>query len=182
MKNNWIYRILPWLVLFLLATNAGTLFTLVRHLGGQHQNQEPVEVSGEGIPDYQRTRFFTEELDLNADQQEQFRILNQKFNRQANWISRDLDFNRQDLINELGKNEPDELILDEISHNIGEKHHELKQATIELYLGMKAECNPDQKDHLFQLFQTLIKTEGTSNAPRGRGDGQGFRRGIGSGN
>ncbi len=173
MKNNWIYRILPWLVLFLLATNAGTLFTLVRHLGGQHQIQEPAEVSGEGIPDYQRTRFFTEELDLNADQQEQFRILNQKFNRQANWISRDLDFNRKDLINELGKNEPDELILDEISQNIGEKHQELKQVTIELYLGMKAICNDDQKEHLFKLFQTLINTERSSNAPRGRGDGQG---------
>ncbi len=173
MKTNWIYRILPWLVLFLLATNAGTLITLVRHLGGQHQSKEATEVSGEQIPDFQRTRFFTEELDLNADQQEHFRTLNQNFNRQANWISRDLDFYRQDLIRELGKAEPDKLKLDEISQGVGNKHKELKQATIDFYLGMKAFCNTEQKERLYELFQTLINTEGTSNTPRGPGPGQG---------
>ncbi len=182
MNDKRIYKILPWLVLLLLATNAGTIISLVSHLKEKTGVSVQENLQEENIPDMQRTRFFTEKLNLDNDQQEKVWELNQGFNRMANRIKAEMDISRQELVTELGKGEPNELALSQLSQDIGNKHTELKQVTIDFYLGIKKICNPEQNENLLKLFQTLIQTDQPSGNRQGSGRGPGHGRRFSNGN
>lgn len=181
MNYKGIYKILPWLVLLLLATNTGTLISLVSHLKQKPATELSANPQGKQIPEIQRTSYFADKLGLDMDQQDQFRELNQGFNRQANRIKADMDFSRQELINELGKSEPDELILSNLAKDVGILHTELKMITIDFFLGIKKICNPEQSEELLELFQNLIQNDQTPGGRRGEGRGQGQGRRYGWG-
>jgi len=163
-------QLLYFLVIFLLVINLVTVLSVVRYLK-QHKNQTVEAVTGEDVPGSHRTKFFSDELQLQDDQQILFRDLNRTFNQTANKIYRDLSHLRLDLVDELGHPEPDTLQLQSISRGIGELHTELKMLTTDFYLGLKEVCTPEQKDVLYGLFRNMLDEDNQLNTPRGRGSG-----------
>ncbi len=163
-------QLLYFLVILLLVVNVVTVLSVVRFIK-QHKNQTVEAVTGEDIPGSHRTKFFSDELQLQDDQQIVFRDLNRTFNQTANQIYRELSHLRLDLVDELGHTNPDTLQLQNISSDIGKLHTELKMLTTDFYLGLKDVCTLEQKDVLYGLFMNMLDEDNQLNTPRGRGSG-----------
>jgi len=169
-------QLLYVLVILLLVVNIVTVLSVVRFLN-QHKDQTVETITGEEITGSHRTQFFTDELNLNDDQQTLFRELNRSFNQTSNHIYRDLSHLRLDLVDELGQQDPDSLRLNMISIDIGDLHTELKILTTDFYLGLKEVCSTEQKDILYRLFNDLLNEDNQVDTPRRRGSrGRGYGR------
>lgn len=183
MKN---YRLLIGLIMFLAVTNIATVLTVVRHIrnnSGEAGTEQQVEGKQGGspvdLPDTQRTLFFTNELKLDVDQQAAFRKVNWDYSRQTKEISSAMSLLREQLLRALDQTEPDTVLLNALSDQIGQKHTELKKLTITYYLGLKSICNVDQKKALYEMFQKLLSPESNVNVPGGRMQGRGPQQGRG---
>ena len=76
-----------------------------------------------------------------------------------------METNRNDLLTELGKEKSDTIILNILSKDLGYLHTELKNLTIQYYLGMKEVCNEKQKVKLFQTFKAMINSNDNITMP-----------------
>ncbi len=176
MKKLTISRQLLYaLVIILVITNIVTVFSVMRYLN-DHKKQTTISESGDEAPGYHRTKAFSDELNLDKDQQYVFRELNRTFNQTANQIYRDLSHSRMALVDAMGQTNPDSLKLQTLARSIGDLHTELKMLTSDFYMGLKAVCSPEQQDLLFNMFRNLLNTEEDLNMPRGRGTGRGYGR------
>ena len=165
-----------WLIVILVATNLSMGLSFWYHKlqdkKADADNTESIE-----LPSEQRTRFFRDQLDLSVEQVNQFRNLNREFNRGARLITDRLEELRVQMVEEMGKDEPSQAVLDSISNEIGEKHAALKEQTISYYLGMKAICNSQQQVKLKEIFLEASRAKEDVELPqRGR---RGFGRGPG---
>jgi len=176
MKKLTISRQLLYaLVILLVVTNLVTIFSVARFLS-DHKKQTIISESGEEIPGYHRTKFFSDELNLDQDQQYIFRGLNRTFNQTANQVYRDLSHLRLAMVDEMGRTNPDTIKLQAMAGEIGDLHTKLKTLTIDFYLGLKVACSPEQQDLLFHQFKNLLNIEEDLNTPQGRGTGRGYGR------
>ncbi len=162
------YRRLIWIIVILLATNLSMGLSFWFHKQQESKVAEQVE-----MPSEQRTRFFREQLNLQTEQMDIFRNLNRDYNRSARRITIELEALRLQMVEEMGKSNPDEETLKDISEKIGQLHTDLKNKTIAYYLGMKAECNEEQQQKLNALFKALLESKEDVELPepgkRGRG-------------
>jgi Spy/CpxP family protein refolding chaperone len=176
-------KLLIGLILFLVITNIATILTVLVHTGktiGKDQEGKKataVEVTG-SVPDNQRTQFFTNELNLDSDQQEKFREIHRNYMRSARVISADMSQLRDDLLEAMDQDQPDSIRMNNLSAQIGQKHTELKKLTVKYYTGLKAICKPDQHEKLYELIRKIIKPDGDVQLPqegekRGGGNGKG---------
>ena len=125
-------------------------------------------------PDVGPGRFLREKLNLSQEQHEQFRELRRNFHVRANELTYEMQIKRNEMITELAKENPDLQILKQIARDIGDMHTELKELTMDYYLGMKEVCTPEQEEQLFRIFEVLINRDNTLPMPgRGRGRGRG---------
>ena len=150
------YRILVWIIVILIATNLSMAITFLYHKHQDKKQLEQVEEENIEVPAQQRTRFFREQLNLDLKQVETFRELNRDFNRNAWQINHRLEILRIDMVNELGRENPDDKRLNTISKEIGELHTRLKKETIDYYLAMREVCNEDQQKKLNELFISVL--------------------------
>ena len=147
--------ILIWIIVILALTNISTIATIVYHSYFsqdtiQKNNSQQIE-----IPDSRLGRFFKEELNLNYEQHQQFRSFRQKFHREANILADEMQVKRNELMIELRKEKSDSISLDKLAREIGNLHSELKHLTFEYYLEMKNVCTDEQKEKLFQIFNSM---------------------------
>ncbi|MDD4225087.1 MAG: periplasmic heavy metal sensor [Mariniphaga sp.] len=169
MEVHHKYRILTWIVVILVATNLSMAISFLYHKQQDKKQLEQVEQEGVEMPAQQRTRFFREQLNLTPQQVDVFRELNRDFNRVAWQINRRLESLRVEMINELGREIPEEKGLDTIATEIGELHEQLKKETINYYLAMKKVCDEDQQKRLNELFLSVLhKDEDVRLPQRGR--------------
>ena len=166
MNQNNKHRILTWMVVILIATNLSTIGSFYYHRISESKAAQAMQEEQTTIPGDQRTRFFRDELNLNAEQLDQFRDVNRTFNRTARGIEANLAQLREDLINELGTTDPDSLKLGQLANDIGENHKELKQVTIAFYLNMKKICTQEQQIKLHEIFQSMLNKDSQVNLPR----------------
>ncbi|MCD6354131.1 MAG: periplasmic heavy metal sensor [Prolixibacteraceae bacterium] len=145
------------MIVILVATNLSMGISFVYHKQQDKHFMEQLEETAIKVPSEQRTRFFREQLGLRFDQMDTFRVLNRKFNQTAWQITHQLENLRADMVRELGKENPNSKTLDSISKHIGELHSQLKKETIDYYLKMKAECNPEQQKKLNEIFVSMLK-------------------------
>lgn len=165
-KNT--YRILIWVIVILAATSLSMGISFWYHKQQDKKIAEQKEQQIE-MPSEQRTRFFRDQLNLRQDQMDIFRDLNREYNRSARRISGELEELRIDMVNEMGKENPDSEELDFISENIGELHSELKKVTIQYYLDMKEVCDENQQEKLNEIFMSMSKSKEDVSLPqRGR--------------
>ena len=163
------YHILVWIIVILVATNLSMAVSFLYHKQQDRKQLEQAEEENIELPAQQRTRFFREQLNLGPQQIDIFRELNRNFNRNAWQINHSLERLRIDMVDELGKEKPDEKILESISREIGELHTQLKNETIDYYLSMKEVCTDGQQQKLNELFMSVLqKNEDVRLPQRGR--------------
>jgi len=163
------YKILIWIIVILLATNLSMGISFLYHKQQDKQVAEQVEEEAIELPSQQRTRFFREQLNLQPHQTEVFRELNREFNRSAWQINHNLERLRINMVNEMGRENPDQQKLEDISEEIGKLHSLLKNETIKYYLAMKEVCTDEQKEKLNELFMSVLQQNEDVRLPqRGR--------------
>jgi Spy/CpxP family protein refolding chaperone len=160
------YRILIWIIVILVATNLSTIGSFYYHRMTETETQETKQGGLNAVPGEQRTRFFRDQLNLNAEQLDQFREINRTFNRTARNIETNLAQLRLDLIKELGNQNPDSTKLNQMATEVGNNHRELKQVTTTFYLDMKKICTEEQRVKLHELFQSMLNKDNQVNLPR----------------
>ncbi|MBI9059927.1 periplasmic heavy metal sensor [Labilibaculum sp. DW002] len=161
-----------WLALILLATNISTIGSFWYHTYQEKQVSSKVE-----LPTEYRTRFLKEQLDLNEEQKNAFRILNRSYNRNANEIMIELNDLRSEMVQYLGEEQFDSIALRSVAEQIGKKHEALKLETVQFYQDMKAELNENQQAKLYDLFSSLLQKSDEVNIPKGKRKGRGKGRG-----
>jgi Spy/CpxP family protein refolding chaperone len=166
------YRISRWIIVILLAANLTTIGSFYYHRIGENQQTGSAQNDQQSIPGEQRTRFFREQLGLNDDQLMQFREINRTFNRTAKHLEINLTRLRNEMIDELDRQNPDTIRLDQIATDVGSNHRQLKQVTVTFYLEMKKVCTPEQRIKLHDLFSALLNKENQVNLPQ-TGNGKG---------
>lgn len=170
MASKNTYRILIWIIVILVATNLSMGISFWYH---KQQDNKAIEKQGQQIemPSEQRTRFFRDELDLSPEQIDVFRELNREYNRSARRISDRMETLRIEMVEEMGKDEPLQEVLDSIAEKIGNDHSSLKQLTITYYMGMKTACTEQQQEKLKEIFLAVSKSKEDVTLPqRGRGN------------
>lgn len=177
MASKNTFRILIWIIVILVATNLSMGISVWYH---KQQDKEAVEQKEQQIemPSEQRTRFFRDQLNLNPEQIDVFRDLNRDFNWSAHQISDRMEMLRIQMVEEMGKAEPSQEVLNSITEKIGNEHSALKKLTIAYYLGMKNACNEQQEEKLKQIFLEVSKSKEDIALPQ-RGSGRGNRGRIG---
>lgn len=167
-KTIWIV-----LVIFLLGTNITMMVSYRNHL-----KSDVVDTGNKvGVPDSQLGRFFNEELDLTADQQEHFRAMRRKYNRNANQILSQMNTVRNQMGRVLESVHPDKDQFDTLAEKLGQNHVELKQLTFEYYNELQEVLNPDQQSRMVEIFQSMLNEEGNAKTPAGQRRGQGYGQG-----
>lgn len=169
------YRILIWIIVILVATNLSTIGSFYYHRITESKVTEVKQEEQTNIPGEQRTRFFRDELNLDADQIDQFREINRTFNRTARGIEMNLAQLREDLITELGTQNPDSTRLNQMAIEVGNNHRELKQVTTTFYLDMKKICTAEQQVKLHEIFQSMLNKDNQVNLPRPGNQGDRWR-------
>jgi Spy/CpxP family protein refolding chaperone len=139
------------------------------------QQETKVEENKVEMPDEFRNRFLKEQLGLDEGTKIKFRRLNRDYNQDANQIMHELSLLRSEMVQQLGNKNCDTLELRNIAKLIGEKHKELKLATVHFYLDMKTELNEEQQTKLYDLFSSLLQKDEEVKTPKGR-------KGWGNGN
>jgi Spy/CpxP family protein refolding chaperone len=169
------FKILVWLVVILFAINVSTVVSLYVHT---KRTGSPAENHTTDLVDRQAERGvsqFREHLNLDAAQIIQFRDINREYNRTAGQITRQLEFLRIDMVNELGKSPADMEKIREINTRFGQLHEQLKNRTAEYYLQMNEVCNEEQKQKLYELFSEMVQTDESRPAGSGRRRGRAWR-------
>jgi len=162
------YRILIWMVVILAATSLSMGLSFWYH---KQQDKKAAIKAEETIemPSEQRTRFFREQLNLRPDQMNTFRNLNRNYNREAKQISFQLESLRIEMVQEMGRKNPNQKTLGNITKEIGKLHTELKELTIKYYLDMREVCDANQQEKLNEIFMSMSKSKEDVSLPqRGR--------------
>lgn len=175
MKVESKYKILIWLVSILFAVNISTVASLYFHTKRTEKPQKMTEIAQIDSHAERGARQFRDKLNLDADQVLQFRDVNREFNRTANRITRQLEILRIDMVTELGKPDTDRERIGAINKEFGQLHEQLKNLTADYYLQMKALCNEEQQQKLYDLFRGMVKTEEPLPAGPGRRRGRAWR-------
>ncbi len=166
------YRISLWIIVILLATNLATIGSFYYHRISEDTQTKTEQKEYQSVPGEQRTRFFREQLGLNDEQLIRFREINRTFNRTAKQLELSLAQLREEMIDELGRLDPDTARLDQIATEVGNNHRQLKQVTVTFYMEMKNRCTPGQQDKLHELFKAMLNKESQINLPQ-TGNGKG---------
>jgi Spy/CpxP family protein refolding chaperone len=166
MNSSNKYRILIWIIVITIVINLSAIGSYYYHRITKSNSAEVTQENRTTVPGEQRTRFFRDQLKLNAEQLDQFRNINRTFN----WTARSIEMNlaqlREDLINELGTPNPDSIRLDQLAVEVGNNHCKLKQVTTTFYLDMKKICTTEQQAKLHEIFQSMLNKDNQVNLPR----------------
>lgn len=114
-------------------------------------------------------RFIKEELNLSDEQFKLFQEVSRNNMIRSQEISFKLNDKRMEMMNEIAKINPNPKILDDIAHDIGELHYELKKNTIHHFLELKKICNADQQENLQKMFMQMIVNQDQDHNRMGRG-------------
>lgn len=168
-------RILIWLAVIFFATTVSMGISFLYHKHQEIPAEQTVDEAIE-VPAQRRTRFFREQLNLRPGQMDVFRKLNRNFNQSAWRITTALERLRIEMIQELASRNPDREKLDKITREIGFLHTELKNLTIEYYMGMKQASDPEQQKRLNEIFMLVLKKNEAIKLPEARGrNNRGFK-------
>ncbi len=162
------------LVFFLLGTNVAVIATFWAH----KQSEATSAKNKIEIPDKQFGRFFSDELNLNNDQQERFREFRRKYNRSANQTLSEMQEIRNEMALALKTAHPDRKRLDKLGEKLGEKHRELKGLTFDYYFNMQGILDEGQQEKMVEIFQAMLTETGDAKTPVPGGNGhkgQGWR-------
>ncbi|MGE4568197.1 MAG: hypothetical protein AB7C90_03325 [Bacteroidales bacterium] len=149
MKSN--RTLLVWLVVLLAVLNISTVAALLYHKQQHKQNNELL-MAGSGQVAINGS-YFRHQLQFDSLQMSGFRHAQRNFQPKVKEILMAIDSLKGAMHTELTGAHPDTLLLNRISHRIGENHALLKKETYKFYLSLCTLCSVQQKE---QLQQTLL--------------------------
>jgi len=100
-------------------------------------------------------KYVREQVKLDEQQYRQYRELMGKTRQEQRNIAMKLSEKRNQLMQELAADEPDQQKLEELASDIGALHRQLKINTIDHFNAFKSICRPDQMDSLRQLMRNM---------------------------
>ena len=152
------YRFAIWAVIILsviILSSVGTLlFLKISH------NNDRMPKDPEARRHSQIGQFFRTELKLTKDQENIFKANRHLFFQNSKAIFDSIEKKRILMIKELGKPQPDSLVLFQISDEIGILHGKLKRETIKNLLRLRSICTPEQIQKLNTINNELIGPDG----------------------
>lgn len=150
------------LVVFLLATNI--TFIVSSRMQRRNSTEQLQEMSPESeqdslldfTPSERPAGLLMRQLNLNTEQQTQFRQFHRVFNRSANDILSQMEIIRSAMADELKASKPNKEALDTLAHDLGEKHKELKLLTFQYYFQMKEILDSEQQKLFVDVFGDIL--------------------------
>lgn len=149
-------KTLQWVVALLVLFNLSTIGSIVYH-NYQEKEDNEIVVFDSSTESRLNGRYFRQTLGFDNEQMEAFRHANRSFQPKANAIIFSIDSMKNNIFDELKKEQPDTTKLNYLSESIGKQHALLKKATNQFYLKMKDVCSPTQKEQLNEVFSPLFK-------------------------
>ncbi len=173
--NKNTSRLLIYAVIFLAVLNVASFTTIGIHM--YQDKREAVKASSEEIQTTQNFngRYFRDQLQLSAEQMNEFREINGAFRTNARHINSELNRLRAEMMMKMenADNSTDDLAM--ISDSIGMLHSELKKCSYQYYFDIKSICTQEQVPWLNGIFQGFFSGVQHKNG----GEGQRQRKGFG---
>ena len=120
MKKTNIYIVI---ILFLIATNVGTIISVSKEKNVTTEETMPVARQ----PREARMGFFFDRMGYDQDQQDVIERHNRHYNVEAGKIAGELAILRQKIVKEVSKENPDKEHLEEVIEEFGSMHAQLKE-------------------------------------------------------
>ncbi|MFW5658209.1 MAG: Spy/CpxP family protein refolding chaperone [bacterium] len=150
------HKIITWAIIVLLIMNLFALGTIIYHIRSENVAIQPAPQPGTG----NAQQIITRELNLSPEQFDRFKEYRQRYMIKSREIVRELNEQRQMMLDELSEDNPDSVYLNEIAKTIGILHQQLKEETIVNFLNLKSICTPEQQEKLEHLFRKMMEMEG----------------------
>ncbi|MBE9469583.1 MAG: periplasmic heavy metal sensor [Bacteroidetes bacterium] len=148
-------KILIWLIIILLAINVSTVATIGYHFYTRGRVERINNRRHVRIPNKRFGRFMFKELDLNRSQRGKFQEFQDEYHHNAMNITKEMMEKRNEIFEELSKENPDTLKLYEMAGDIGIYHKNLKKQTIRHYVKMKKNCDKQQQKKLLKIYSAM---------------------------
>ncbi|MCF8303492.1 MAG: periplasmic heavy metal sensor [Bacteroidales bacterium] len=154
-------RLLIWALIILVVINIGAIGTIIYQNYRFNQQFAPPPMDREKFDrDDEHDFFFKRELDLDKEQLQQFREHKKEFFDKVNELRSDIYAQRQEMIRELSKDEPNKERLSELTEEIGRLHSQKKKITINHFMELKELVNPEQRRRLNRMIKEMIRNDG----------------------
>ena len=148
-------KILIWIIIILLAVNVSTVATIAYHFYNHNKTERINRKRQIRIPNKRFGRFMYQELNLTRPQRKQFQEFRHNYQHNAMMLTTEMREKRNEIFEELSKEDPDTIKLYQMSEDIGDFHKTLKYQTIKHYLNMKCVCNKQQQKKLLKIFKAM---------------------------
>ena len=116
-------------------------------------------------------QFVRERLELDSQQFRQYQELLEKSRKEQRIIAMKLSEKRNQMMQEIARDKPDQQKLNDLASDIGGLHTQLKHNTINHFKELKSICRPDQLKALQQLMMNMTHRghhQPRHNRPQGR--------------
>jgi periplasmic protein CpxP/Spy len=163
-------KIIVWSIVILVILNLGTLATLWI---GHFQGPERRISHGRRAPDHV-SDFLTRELNFDADQKKEFKILQSRQIAQMDTFQKEVNTCKRRMMDELLKTSPDPARVKELAGEVGEKEALKARRVFKHLQEIKAICRPEQKgqfDILVSDLLAVMKPPDHPGQPGDRGNG-----------
>ncbi len=148
------------LIIILTIVNLAALGTMFYQMN-MRRGPEP--------PDTRAREIYKKELQLNEKQQLGFDELHKQFRIQSQGVVEQIRDKKREMLDELEKQDPDTVKLNQIAIDLGELHGKLKRSTYQHFIEMKKICGPEQQDKLHHMYRNMIERPKDDFERRGRG-------------
>lgn len=159
-------RVLIWLVAVLLIFNITMGITIFIHLSNEKSSPEQT----------QENDFLKNELSLNNEQVQGLGRIRSQFRATSEPVALRIRVTRQQLVDEMSKNQPDTLKIKKLSDEMGKIQGELTYKIATQYLDIRDLCSPDQALKLNASYHYLFGLDEPNHQP-----GKGYRHRWGQG-
>ena len=140
--------------IILLALNLAVLITVIYRISPIYKPLSCIQKK-QASP----REFLIQELNLTPDQANKFDKLRIDFAETRKDIKSNMNKQRELILEELTKSNPDTAYLQNLAAQYGEFHAKLKLATIKHLLAFKKICTPEQEQKLYFMFNDMLSKD-----------------------
>ncbi len=145
-------------IIILALLNVASLVTIWTIVGRFHDNER---TTGRMIRNFKDREHFkaivAEELQLNPEQREHFRIANEQFRERSRSILRPYHASKRAMLEELSKPFPDTSLIRSLTDSLGLRQSQLELATAGYFMELKGFCTPEQRKRFPELFHKMMQ-------------------------
>ena len=163
-------KVIVWSIVVLVILNLGTLATLWI---GHFQGSEKRISQGRGVPDHV-SNFLSRELNFDADQKKEFKILQSRQVAQMDTFQKEVNTCKRQMMDELLKASPDSARVKELAAEVGDKEALKARLVFKHLEEIKSICRANQKERFDSIISDLLavmKPPNHPGQPGTRGDG-----------